>query len=43
MAVDPIKTFQDGMIGLDAYEITLNKEFRITTTQLSPTNKNNTN
>ena len=43
MAVDPIKTFQERMIGLDTYDITLNKDYRITITQLSNTNKNNIN
>ena len=33
MAVDPIKTFWERMIGLDAYNITLNKDYKRTITQ----------
>ena len=41
MVVDLIKVFQEGMIGLGAYDVTLNTEYIITITQLSHTNKNN--
>ena len=41
MAVDPIKTFQEGITELKVYEIVLNEEYRITTNKLSHINNNN--
>ena len=41
MAVDPNKTFQEGITGLKAYEVVLNEEYRITTNTLSHINNNN--
>ena len=41
MVVDPIKTFQEGITGLKAYEVVLNEEYRITTNKLSHINNNN--